>query len=164
MKIFGSVTIAIMLFTAQCAIAYPEVGDYGRYVGTLTLADGTNQPMVIEAELTAYDEATKQFTYREVTKTGEETVTTEEFLAADEIVDQSFIRDLVANCGARGGTPTSTEVLSGKYEACVFKVEHDGNTMVNTLGDVPFASLVSATTFKDGSHLYWQIESVKFGK
>jgi hypothetical protein len=155
----------IMLpLTVQSAMAYPAVGDYGRYVGTLTLADGTKQPVVIEAELTAYDEATKRFTYREMTKTGEDVNTTEEFIGADEIVDQTFIRDLIANCGERGGILTSVEVIAGKYDACVFKVEHDGNTMVNTLGDVPFASLVSETMFKDGSRLSWQLESVKFGK
>lgn len=149
-------TLATLIFAAT-AQATPAVGDYGNYDLTLTQASSVQTGSY---ELSLVSQAGANFEMQSVITIGGQPQSSQETVAASDLLSDATITAVLGNCAQYGGQSAQITVPAGSFATCALPI--DGG--VAWIGQVPFGVIQQSQAQSNGSNLVLKLQSFVFGK
>jgi hypothetical protein len=129
----------ICFLASSAAMAFPEVGDWAKYDGEFTTAQGQKINYELTQELIGYTADTDMFTMRVTSEAGGKQDIQEAIIGRDQFLPTDRLQKLVEFCAA-SGIGVNFQTPAGTFPACVQPTENGGRL---AFGAVPFGILMS---------------------
>ncbi|WP_415063926.1 hypothetical protein [Bdellovibrio sp.] len=138
-----AVGLLIFLCVTQ-GLAYPGVGDKVQWTGTIRLLDGSNTPVHISKEVSAFNARTHMWTIKLETTLGEKK--SSKVMEVAELYTPEKFKTLIAGCLSQGGVLEKITAPAGTYETCkITETTPEGLVVEKWWGDIPFGVVSKST-------------------
>jgi len=152
-------SLVSVLFAAT-AFAMPAVGDLALYNVTVSQG-GQTISGTVETTITATNAG--MFTMQTTMNFNGQSQVKSEQRSAQDLLSDSTIQQIIAQCAQVGGKIESVTVPAGTFNTCAVPSQEHGTTGTMWVAQVPFGLVKIDQTNAQGQKTYGELQSFKMG-
>ncbi|MCB0342179.1 MAG: hypothetical protein H6626_10425 [Pseudobdellovibrionaceae bacterium] len=155
-------TLTVLMFAAQIALASPNIGDQATYTGNAITNTGV-VGMTLSKEILNYDHRTNTYLVKTDYHDDRGTFVTEtEVVARRDLISAADGAALMERCGDSEKQVKSSP--AGEFETCKIQKSEEGFTVHEWISAVPFGLVYRTESIDEITYVDWRLLSFKIGE